>query len=543
MFLLSFMACDRSQTNQDGENKATASKKKQGGSKSQKTDASTDTRNQSRAEANYQRYCASCHGETGQGNGPAAEYLYPKPRNLVTAPYKFTSTPGGQPPADRDLHRTISEGLAGTGMPGFGSLLSDNEIDGLVEYVKELSPRFEQLSEPEPISIPQPPEPTDKLISKGKNLYQKNACWTCHGRDGEGDGPSAEGLKNDRGNPIQPRDFTTGVYKSGGEPKDLYRTIVNGLPGTGMPAYRSALKKEKDRWALVYYLRSLSDRDGETERPRFNGKRVLTVAESKLPGSPSDPAWNDVEGVELGTYPLWKRPEPAPLLTVKAVHNGNKAAFLLAWNDATNNTQDLKQTSFTDAAAIQLPSDTADQPPFHGMGDLMDDGKVRIWHWKAIRARGNRQGEPVDLDDVYQNMYADRYRGLSDAGTRDGKQTPPADVNIQDQPSDLQSAVDADNPLASKKLAGRSVLEYVAEGFGSLTAVPPEQHRTTGQSSWSKGTWRVVIERPLSTDLKNDPSLAPGTSTWIGFAVFDGHFNERNGKKSVTQWIRLNVEK
>src|SRR5262245_61935826 len=33
----------------------------------------------------YGTYCAACHGEKGGGDGPAARYLYPKPRNFRDA--------------------------------------------------------------------------------------------------------------------------------------------------------------------------------------------------------------------------------------------------------------------------------------------------------------------------------------------------------------------------------------------------------------------------------------------------------------------------
>lgn len=537
------MSCERSETNGESE-QPTSNTNQTSATESEQSNTTTTSETVSEAKRNYQRYCAACHGENGKGNGPAAEYLYPKPRNLYQAKYKFTSTPSGELPMDADLHRTIAEGLPGTGMPGFSSVLDDEEIDGLVQYLKNLSPRFEHLDKPKPISVPEPPEPTEKLISKGKQLYQQNACFTCHGNDGSGDGPTANSLTDARGNPIQPRDFTKGVYKRGSTPKDIYRSIVTGIPGTGMPSYASSIPNETDRWALVHYIRSLSEStDGEPDRPRFNGDETLTIKRGRLPDGPTDPAWNERKGVQLGTFPLWKRPEPAPVLTVKAMHNGETGAFLFTWNDATKNTQDLKQRSFTDAAALQVPANTSAQPPFHGMGDLMDDGKVRILHWKAVRASGKKQGEPVDLDVVYEHMYADRYRGEREKDPSQTSETRPEDKNLHDLNPEYQSAVDVGNPLASRELAGRSVLEYVAEGFGSLTAVPPGEQRATAQSTWSQGTWRIMIKRPLSSDAKDDPSLTPGTSTWIGFALFDGHFNERNGKKSVTQWIRLDVEK
>src|SRR2546429_5543936 len=37
-------------------------------------------------------WCAGCHGETGAGDGPAAAYMLPRPRNFTGAVYKIRST-------------------------------------------------------------------------------------------------------------------------------------------------------------------------------------------------------------------------------------------------------------------------------------------------------------------------------------------------------------------------------------------------------------------------------------------------------------------
>ena len=37
----------------------------------------------------YETYCIGCHGDKGEGNGPAAEFLTPAPRNFVNGDYKF----------------------------------------------------------------------------------------------------------------------------------------------------------------------------------------------------------------------------------------------------------------------------------------------------------------------------------------------------------------------------------------------------------------------------------------------------------------------
>ena len=43
----------------------------------------------------YSRYCIQCHGSTGDGNGVAAAYMIPKPRDYRAGIFKFTSTTYG----------------------------------------------------------------------------------------------------------------------------------------------------------------------------------------------------------------------------------------------------------------------------------------------------------------------------------------------------------------------------------------------------------------------------------------------------------------
>jgi len=75
----------------------------------------------------YQRWCTQCHGDEGKGDGPAAEFVYPRPRDFTLALFKVRSTPSGQLPTDHDLFKVISEGLPGTSMPAWNKYLSENE--------------------------------------------------------------------------------------------------------------------------------------------------------------------------------------------------------------------------------------------------------------------------------------------------------------------------------------------------------------------------------------------------------------------------------
>lgn len=99
--------------------------------------------NQVGGYALFHAHCLQCHGISGGGDGPTAPFLYPPPRDYRRGLFKFTSTPNGARPARDDLRRTIRHGLPGTSMPAFGTLLSEEEVEQLVDYVTFLSFRGE----------------------------------------------------------------------------------------------------------------------------------------------------------------------------------------------------------------------------------------------------------------------------------------------------------------------------------------------------------------------------------------------------------------
>ena len=76
----------------------------------------------------YQARCAGCHGKTGQGDGPFAKNLDPKPSNLVER-LKGHS--------EGDYFWKISNGRGP--MPGFKNQLSEKKIWDVINYIKSLS--------------------------------------------------------------------------------------------------------------------------------------------------------------------------------------------------------------------------------------------------------------------------------------------------------------------------------------------------------------------------------------------------------------------
>lgn len=90
----------------------------------------------------YMKNCMHCHGTTGDGDGPTAKYLNPRPRDYRQGVFKFKSTQGPEKATRADLHRTVAYGVPGTYMPSF-LLLGEKETEAVVEYVRWLALRGE----------------------------------------------------------------------------------------------------------------------------------------------------------------------------------------------------------------------------------------------------------------------------------------------------------------------------------------------------------------------------------------------------------------
>ena len=258
------------------------------------TSGLVDTRRLESGKREYELNCIGCHGAIGDGAGPAGRYLDPRPRNFRKGKFKFTSTPTGRRPRRADLLLTITRGLTGSSMPNFRLVPLERRLD-LVEYVRYLAIRgeFEQLStdfswDEEELAdldevtellsewwnddnlhssypqISETPQDSDS-VARGRELFLMPGeanCAACHGEGGKGDGLSAKAFRDDWGYPIAPRDLTTGVYRAGGSPADLYRSIDTGINGTPMGSFGNALAPEAI-WDLVHFVQSLAPQAGE----------------------------------------------------------------------------------------------------------------------------------------------------------------------------------------------------------------------------------------------------------------------------------------
>jgi high-affinity iron transporter len=86
-----------------------------------------------KADAAFKLYCATCHGETGAGDGPAAVALNPKPRN-------FTKDPFRQGSSVAEVFLTLQTGVPKTTMVAFAHLPEEDRW-GLAYKVNAMVPK------------------------------------------------------------------------------------------------------------------------------------------------------------------------------------------------------------------------------------------------------------------------------------------------------------------------------------------------------------------------------------------------------------------
>ncbi len=278
----------------------------------------------------YRLHCLHCHGVTGDGLGPTAQWVNPHPRDYRRGLFKYQSVDrteqASRKPRREDLHRVIQLGVEGTSMPAH-NLLSDSEIDALVSYVIHLSIRGESeyqtirqwfefkndtleknpslnmplsaflriqavkiadswlsSQEPsvkiEPVEYPESYKTFDGLkrsVLRGQALFNANkeafmdtslftadevkgrlkslegaACKQCHVDYGR----RAKFKWDKWGTLVRARNFTTGVFRGGRRPVDLYYRIHSGIPGSGMLIQGNVLKGE-EIWDLVNFVQAL----------------------------------------------------------------------------------------------------------------------------------------------------------------------------------------------------------------------------------------------------------------------------------------------
>jgi len=302
----------------------------------------------------FHKYCSQCHGDDGAGDGIAAPFLRPAPRDFTAGKYKIRSTPTGYLPTPADLEHSVRHGLPGTGMPAFDVALSDEEIENVVHYLESLSADFEDpQAYAEPLAIPEPPPFSEDSLETGFETYVQVGCARCHGEKGRGDGRSAPTLRDDWGDFIPPADLSMPWYfRGGGSRQDIYRSISTGLYGTPMAGFADGLSEEQ-RWQIVDWIVAQARETGAAEDPGKAPYETLVRAVPHLDGLDGIAQGADLaearalfDDAPKSLFPMIGqvtqpgrdfRPGTVAV-AVQAIYDTEDVAFLVTWHNITADT-------------------------------------------------------------------------------------------------------------------------------------------------------------------------------------------------------------
>jgi mono/diheme cytochrome c family protein len=109
-------------------------------------------------------------------------------------------------------------------------------------------------------SLQNPVPPTDDSITAGMMSYSTH-CQSCHGERGDGKGERAEKLS------IAPSDFTDAHAMGQMTDGEIFWKISHGR--RPMPGFQNKLT-EQERWELVDYIRTLSQKAASGAAPATN---------------------------------------------------------------------------------------------------------------------------------------------------------------------------------------------------------------------------------------------------------------------------------
>ncbi|KMK67533.1 cytochrome-c oxidase, cbb3-type subunit III [Puniceibacterium sp. IMCC21224] len=176
----------------------------------------------------FRTHCSQCHG-----SGAAGAIGYP---NLLDSDWLW----GG---SVSDIAMTVRHGIRNdtdgdarwSQMPAFGEILSNAEIDAVVEHVREISDQEHDIA----------------LAATGAEVFASN-CASCHGDAGEG--------MRDEGAP----DLSDAIWLYGGD-RDALHTTVNQARFGVMPAWGARLS-DAEVAAVATYVHQLGGGEAEIEK-------------------------------------------------------------------------------------------------------------------------------------------------------------------------------------------------------------------------------------------------------------------------------------
>jgi DMSO reductase family type II enzyme heme b subunit len=469
-------------------------------------------------KAVYDRWCAGCHGTDGRGDGPAAAWMLPRPRDFTQARYQVRTTATGELPTDADILHVIDVGMPGTTMPGWRRQLTGAERNALVDYLKSFSHFFAQGPAPTPLSFGRPPRASDELLAEGRRFYESIECWRCHGDAGRGDGQSAPTLEDDDGFPIRAADLTQPwLFNGGARVEDIYRRLRTGLDGTPMPTFSDLIDAgfmtDEQLWAVAHYVRSLAPARLPVLRDVVRAHRI----EDGLPSGPDDPVW---AGAEPFYLPLVGQIVVKPRWFAPSVHG--------VWIEALHDDRELAiRVSWTDPSRSPAP-DWADW-----RRRVLAVMEPREWlELRVPAAGGDADGAAAADTDIGP---------LPDAIALQFPRSVPAGM---ERPYFLMGSPRDPVYLWHWRSEPEAAAELLGRGPGAMAPLGGAAVALRAEAVWNRGQWRVVFRRALAAG--GDPDRLDfqlGTAIPMAIHVWDGDHGEEGTRGAISTWYFLYLDR
>ena len=289
------------------------------------------TEDASRGRAIFARTCSVCHGDKGNGSSWAKNSLNPPPFDFTSAKARELSR--------RHMINTVTYGSPKTAMMGFSTKLSRNDIAAVVDYVrgtfiypaelpengkegapvaKSENPAHAHAAPPAghagaaaPALPPaRPPAQTKEGGSKtaramnavgpadmtlplpnkltgdraaGKKMFDET-CATCHGKEGNGQGPRAYFI-----NP-RPADFQKPEAREDLNRPTLFKAISDGVLGSEMPAWSKVLGPQEIANVAEYVFTAFIQPEAAPAAPQWSRGGAPAPTPAPSPAASPQPA-------------------------------------------------------------------------------------------------------------------------------------------------------------------------------------------------------------------------------------------------------------